>query len=395
MPQVRKKSPKAPAKAADVPAGRRDPGNERREDGPQRVATPAQATTSGSAVTVKTCQPGIYFGMSDEEYHSYFALSSSGMKWLRVSPLDYWTRSPLNPKPPQEDSVARKVGRAYDKRIIEGKDVFYKIYARAADPRQHQGLLRTNEDLKRELEARSQPVGGNKTVLIERLLGAWPEARWKIWDIIEAQHKAQYPNREFLDNDLVDSIEIAAAMIEKHPQLCKAFTDGMPKVAIFYIDRDYGIPMKCQLDFLKAQAIVDLKTFDNSRGLPILKAVAGAVASYKYHVQARQYLDGVEEAKAFIDNGRVFGTVDKDFLKSVRACAQHTFLFVFQQKGEAPLARGMVMPPGMTLSMAHTVIDECKRIFKENWDRFGTAPWLDISDVGTFDTTDFPPWIAD
>lgn len=345
----------------------------------------------------KICKPGIYFGMSDDEYHSYFALSSSGIKWLRVSPLDFYMRSALNPdlKDNDDDTNAKIVGRAYDKRIIEGKEAFYKVYASSLDPEKHKDALRTVDDLKAALEKAGQPVTGNKKVLIERLLGHSSENRWRIWDLMLAQHIAQNPGREFLSPDLIHSIEIAAAMIEKHPDLGKAFTGGMPKVAVFCKDPDTGIPMKAQYDYLKARAIVDLKTFANERGMPIRKAIARAVASYKYHVQCRWYLDMLEAAKVLIAEGAVFGKVDKQFLKDVCAPGEHKFLFVFQQKGLAPLARGMVLEPGMTLALASTEIEEAKQTFAANWKTYGDAPWLDVSEIGTFDSTEFPAYIAD
>src|SRR5438477_7932182 len=91
----------------------------------------------------RVTEPGIYFGMREEEYHRAFALSATGIKHLRISPLDFWARSPLNAERIAEESEARIIGRAYHKRIIEGQRAFEARYAAELDPAEYPEALRT------------------------------------------------------------------------------------------------------------------------------------------------------------------------------------------------------------------------------------------------------------
>src|SRR5262249_30177801 len=150
---------------------------------------------------------------------------------------------------------------------------------------------------------------------------------------------------------VIRRIEIAAAMIEHHPQLGRAFTGGMPEVSVFWTDDRTGVPCKARFDYLKPRAIVDLKSYENVIGLPVRKAIARCVANYRYHIQAAFYLEGAKAARELVTAGRIFGVVDTGFVKALVDTRERTFLFVFQQKGPAPLARGMVLAPGLTLDI--------------------------------------------
>jgi hypothetical protein len=59
-------------------------------------------------------EPGVFFGLFEDEYHHALALSSSGIKFLRASTLDFWARSPLSPDPDNADkeTEALVVGHA-------------------------------------------------------------------------------------------------------------------------------------------------------------------------------------------------------------------------------------------------------------------------------------------
>ncbi len=96
---------------------------------------------------VPTFQEGVFFGMAEDHYHAVPALSASGVKNLRMSPLDFYMRAPWlnahyeadNDEP--EDSFAKVLGRAYHKRILEGREAFIACYAPAFDPSAHKGAL--------------------------------------------------------------------------------------------------------------------------------------------------------------------------------------------------------------------------------------------------------------
>lgn len=340
--------------------------------------------------------PGIYFGLPEDEYHAAPALSASGMKHLLVSPMDFWARCKwLNPDAEAETSDAMELGKAYDLRIVEGRERFYQKYAAALDVSKHPAALRTADEIKERLKALGLPVSGKKADLTARLLVADSSA--EILDTLLADHAANHEGKELLPVDLLHRIEIAAAMIERHPELSKAFSGGHPQVSIFWIDAETGVPMKARLDYLKASAIVDLKTFSNPLGKPLDKAIAYSMASRKYHVQASLYHEAVDAAKALIrEHGgeAIHGDVHDAWIKAFLA-GDHRFLFVFQQTGVAPVARGFVFPKYSTYDLGKIAIREAKDRYAFNWRTFGTDPWVDQSSVGTFEDSDFPAFIGD
>jgi PDDEXK-like domain of unknown function (DUF3799) len=342
-------------------------------------------------------EPGVFFGLPEDEYRHALALSSSGIKNLRQSTLDFWMRSPLSADQSDEESEAKIVGHAYHKRIIEGRAAFEASYAPEIHPGEFPGALRTNDEIRAAIIAAGGPNKRTKSLrkaeLIELLLTYQPDAL--IWDQLVATHNRQHDGKIFLPEQLVHKIEIAAAMIERHPQLSKAFTGGAAEVSIFWTDRVTGVPCKARLDYWKPKAIVDLKSFENSLGLPVRKAIARAVANYRYHLQAAFYLRAVGEARRLIDAGAWHGDVSPELVKALAQPNEMTWLWVWQQKGVAPLARGMVLGCGSVMDIARMEIHEALLLFARCWKIYGAEPWVDIADIDTFDDTEFPAFIAD
>jgi hypothetical protein len=181
-------------------------------------------------------RPGLYIGMPEDAYHDIPALSSHGIKNLRASPLDFWVRSWLNPEREEiagdEDTIFKILGAAYDTRITEGRDKFLACYAPKIDAKDYPDALETVADLKAALKTRDLPVSGNKPELIERLILDDPTVQ--IWDVIKESYEDEHDGKIFLPEKSLRRIEISAAMIEKHPQLCKAFTGGVAQPVIMW-----------------------------------------------------------------------------------------------------------------------------------------------------------------
>ena len=333
---------------------------------------------------------GVFFGLDESRYHRALALSASGIKWLRVSPLDWWSRSPLNDDPDdEEDSEAKIIGSAYHSRILEGRDTFYARYAAKLDDRDFPDALKTNKDIAAAIVAAGGPIKGfsgkRKDELIEMLLGYDPEAQ--VWESLLQTHERRHAGKEFLSAKTVRKIEMAAHMIEAHPQLGKAFKGGYSEVSVFWRDPETGVPMKARLDYWKTNAIADLKSFD-SRGLPLKTAIAQAMLRYRYFTQACVYLDAAREARTLIDAGLVYGDVSPAFLQSV--AAEPTFMFVFSAKGPAPVAKGFVAHRRLTyMEVAKAEVEDTKHIWARNWRVFGEGPWVDLSEIETFADEDF------
>ena len=341
-----------------------------------------------------TKDPGMYFGLPEDEYHAAFALSNSGVKHMLVSTLDFWARSPLNPDRVDERTEFMELGAAYDTRVVSGKEAFYRHYAARVEADDYPGALRTADDIRAELKALGLKTGGAKSELIERLTAADPNV--KIWDAIEAEHAARHVGKTLLSARAIHRIEVAAAMIEKHPILSKCFTGGYPQVSVFWIDEDTKVPMKARLDYLKPRAVVDLKTFSNPLDKPIDRAILSAMAGQKYHIQAALYLEAAERIAGFIRDGRVFGVPPAGAWRDAYFNAEdRQFVFVFQATGPAPVARGKILDNRTAMDCGRVAVKDARRLFSYCLEKYGADPWLDEAALETFDDMQFPAYMFD
>lgn len=343
-----------------------------------------------------TFQEGIFFGMAEEAYHAIPALSSTGIKHIRISPLEFWAESRwLNPDfededEQKEDSFARALGKAFHARILEGLEVFQTRYV--AEPVCPKDALRTDDDLKEWLVKRGLPTTGKrKQERIDRILEADPTAR--IWDVIEESYRDENKGKVFLAQKYLNKIELSAAMIEKHPELCKAFRGGVAEVVICWICPDTGVPCKAKLDYLKSKAIVDLKTLANERGKPLKLAVAHEFSGRRYHVQAAFYQEAASHIARLIKADRVSGAHDPAFLQKLAAGHEKTFTAVFQFKGRAPVAIGRTFSAkSMTFQIAQAEIDVAKHTYAACMEMYGGEPWVSPEPIEQFADEEFPSW---
>jgi len=72
--------------------------------------------------------PGIYLGISNDDYHADPAIGSTGCKRLIHSPLEYWWNSPLNhDREETETTLAMRLGHAYHYKILEPHKFTYEV----------------------------------------------------------------------------------------------------------------------------------------------------------------------------------------------------------------------------------------------------------------------------
>lgn len=343
--------------------------------------------------------PGIHFGLSEDEYFSVPALSASGVKNLRMSPLDFWARARwLNPSYEDDneeaDSFARTLGKAYHKRILEGREAFLNCYAPAFDPTQHKDALDGADAIKDALRKQKEAgadvkLSGKKADMIANLLELDPAA--KIMDVLRDTYEADHEGKIFLPTKIMYKIELSAAMIERDPELRKAFSGGMPEVSIFWTCPTHGIPCKARLDYLKPKAIVDLKTFANKNGYPIGRAIDRELGYNRYPIAAAWYYEAADQIKDLIHAGKVYGDAPHEYLGALHAGHEKTFVFVFQQKGVAPIARGRTFPRSLTNCLLATAqCDAAKQVYRQCSEAFGTDPWLTSEPITAFDDATIP-----
>ena len=371
-------------------------------------------------------EPGIYFGMPEDVYHSINAFSASGAKALSVSSMDWWAGSVLNPEREDDESKFKALGRAYHVRICEGASVYALRYATGLDKADYPDALVSTDDLiSAIIEAGHTPVSrietgqmkpaptqkepdrmkpvtraAKKEDLVAQLLDIAPDAQ--IWDVLQAQHAAAHEGRTFINAKQNRRIEIAARMIENDPDLRKAFIDGHAEVAIFWFDERTGCPMKAKLDYLKLAAIVDLKSFSNPFGRPVNRAIDFTISGQKHYIGVVVYTQAVEAAKRLI---RKHGAsvvhwcdpvLDKPddleawCLRLAKVKDQPTALWVYQQTGAAPVTRGRIQVRGTVYTVTAGGVDALKKRYVECTKAFGTDPWLDIQPITETTDEDIP-----
>lgn len=429
-------------------------------------------------------EPGIYFGMSDDEYHALPALSCSGIKKLAASPMIFWAnatwlsdrRRKLVEEAKQGDEKAHYTfGKAYHCRLMEGASVFALRYEVEPDPSSYPDALHSTAQIKAAISRHTQmqpvkPQGGKddldaqlrglcslhgRSVLslipegtkitvsilkeaiatfeeeapvvpvrkvedfmpdtgeaymrdavkadwIAQLLALEPEA--EIFDVIAQRHREAHPGKVFLSPDQHDELEIAARMVERDPEIKDAFKGGHPEVTLIWYCPTTGVPMKARVDFLKIKMMVDLKSIANQRERSIENAIRFEIAQWKYNLQPVVYFEGAKVVRQMVRDGtaEIHIALDyrpeeeaKSIVDWVHKWARHTlpdeWLWVFQQKGAAPITRGVWFPRGGTTDMVTgEIISQAKRKFRQFSETFGTMPWLDVKPTYTIADEEIP-----
>lgn len=348
----------------------------------------------------KDYQPGIYFGMTDDEYHAIPLISASHIKNLLISPMDFWARSWMNPwREEEEESDAKIIGKAYHKRILEGVAAFDAEYAETFTPEAGVTYLETIDDMKQVLAENNIALksAARKPDYVAAVLGLGQGHL--ILDNAKAAHAEANTGKTLLSAQIVHRIHLAAAMIENHPSLKTYFVGGYPEVTIIWFDEEFQIMVKSRIDYLKIKATNDLKTFANQMGKSIEKAVYNEIANRKYFIQAWLYLRAVEAARKMVAEGKIVNkgaiAINEEWLKAFAEYkGDTTFNFVMQQKGVAPVAVGGTFHPSELEKMqVGTFVNDAVQTFKINEAKYGSDPWVDDREPILLLEAQFPQYI--
>lgn len=353
---------------------------------------------------------GLHFGVPDEEYHAWPALSCSGIRKLASSPALYWATTPwLNPDiEDEEEADWKNVGKAYHARILEGKQAFHDRFAIALDKDSIPDLCVTIDDIRaRLLDVHRMPTKktGKKEEFVAELLALEPDA--PIWEECQRRHAEANAGKTLLSFEIVKKIEIAAAMIEKHPELSRVFASGYPEVSLVWNCKRTGVLMKARADWLKVKGIVDLKSYENKLQQSPENAIRKGIANNRYNLQPSVYFDGAQAVRELVrEQGAkavfVHGAegVRKDELAFAEKWAAHRqpdeWLWVFQQKGIAPITRGVTYPrAGVTKQISDEIVSRMKKRYREFSEEYGAEPWLDLAGIYDIADEDIPPWATE
>lgn len=342
---------------------------------------------------------GLYFNMPDDEYFSIPCLSATGLKSLKTNPSEFWWYSWMNPEKEDGDTETKIIGRAFHKRILEGKEAFYKSYAREFSC-DRDDLITTGDDIKEALreEKKIDPSVKvsfkNKDEGIEYLTSINPAYRERLYDYLKEEYEKLHAGKIFLSDWIVDRAELCAKVIENHPYLKTSFIGGYAEVSCVWYDTDMKEWFKCRYDYLKVSAINDLKTFTRMTSKEIERYLPDIISKYGYNIQATHYLDSLKYAKKFAKEGKVYGgDVDEGWLKAFaeRPCDQ--FHFVFQQKEKVPNAYEAVFSKNHVMyESSQIMIRLAVETYKNYVSQYGDGMWAEIKQPHILTDDDYPEW---
>lgn len=229
-------------------------------------------------------EPGVYVGISNEEYHADKAVGSTGIKMLIERPYRFWYWN-LNPDAPDRpDTKPKKFGTAYHTLMLEPEKFDYKI------------KFGINE---------SQIAG---------TLGEGEYNRLK-----EMQRRLYGKPRR-------------AALLQ----------EGLSEVSFFWRDAETGIMCKCRWDKFAPDWIVDLKTTVSVASGPM----GWAITDFGYDVSGAMYSIGARELKNMIRAGyKMPPEFSADFIARFISHDAQIFAFMMQEKEPPFMVRCPLLSP--------------------------------------------------
>lgn len=369
---------------------------------------------------------GIYFDMPEDEYHAIQRLSASGIASMMVSPATFWAKSWLNPNREEGDKKHQVTGRAYHCARLE-PDMFDLRYCRQPSPSEWVDLITTDAEIKDRLKGYGLPQSkaGEKVLdRAKRLSQAFRTDPYSdgeppaIWHLILDEWEQQRGDRVGIAADVWDDIQEDAQRLRSCPEVAELITGGEAEVTVLWTDPASGVPMKARLDYLRSTGYTDFKTFDNSRGKHLDKAISDAFQFNRYYIQASLYWQAAELVRT-----AALPLHDDTMSQSTLCHAIHEnkspmqAWYVFQEKSGVPniLAKrfithaGHVATDAQAPDGAQTPVDPTaifrKAVLSIAWaqKQFNLyrevyadgEPWLPLNPIGTIDDADFSPYFLE
>jgi exodeoxyribonuclease VIII len=193
-------------------------------------------------------EPGAYYGVPEEVYHSLPFISSSYLKRFKDCPADALI--------PVEKTDHMELGSALHCYTLEGQGVFEQRYATmfVSD------LSKNSNDYRKKAEEFKSANAGK---------------------IILPSHTNKVPT--------MDVIKGVHGSLQAHPAAFKLLSqEGMTEVTLIWDDPITGLRCKARLDFFSEGIIADLKKTDD------VQKFRNAIVSYNYDIQAAWYLTGAK-----------------------------------------------------------------------------------------------------
>lgn len=275
---------------------------------------------------------GVYFHLSNEDYHNDAALSHSGMTNLLISWPDYWARSCLNPQ--------RKEYKATPA---------MEFGARSGE------LLLEPEKFKLKYATAMAPGDTGKKVFLSSV--TMRELRTSIDAILSVKDGADH------------------------------FKHGYGEVSIFWRDKATGVMLRAKLDYLRTFGAIDFKRIamvDNSTIGRAVKAQGLDIQNYLYceAIKAARVMLG-EMSETQIETYAKTQRVDLNWLSAFINDGDLMFRFLFQRSAPPYIWEFRELEQDVVVEGANAVRHAINR-YKAGIEKFGTGvPVLGTGEVKT------------
>jgi len=278
---------------------------------------------------------GIYFNMPFSEYREIKAANRSYLEKLPEDIEEAWKVSPFNPEREEgEDTPQMKLGRAVHSAVLE-PDIFCDLYVRTPRPEDFadKTILEKNSELSDFLVSVGEKKSGKKEELIARALPHLDPKTHVIWDNVMSSFYSDVEDHgKTVLND--NESEIIRGIIEKL-EICdeikEVFSKGYPEVTLIWRDEATGTLCKARLDYVRPEAIGELKTFSYRGKKNMYKAMCDEINYNKYNAQYVFYYNALKTLikKVKANKAEVFGDVDKTWLEKFLENSNKQYFIVF------------------------------------------------------------------
>ena len=264
---------------------------------------------------------GIYFNLSNDEYHKDPALSHSGMTQVLVSWQDYWERSCHNPDKSQyAPTDAMKLGERTGMLLLEPKRFRAQFNSYGKAPTAAKGI--------------------------------------------------------YLSSVEYDKIKRAVDDVMSVPKAAAYFEQGYPEVSFFWRDKATGVPLRARIDYLRTFGAIDFKRVAGTGPFTIGKAVKAQgldIQNFLYLEALKAGRDWLRrmKRKEFEEYAAREG-VALDWLTAFMMEEDLLFRFLFQRSTPPYIWKIRELEQEVLIEGANATFEAMKR-YNEGLARFGTG----------------------
>lgn len=317
---------------------------------------------------------GIYFNMTDEEYHSLPCLNRSTMEEVVIGDEQAAYSSYLNPdKPVNNPTPAMELGTAIHSAVLEPDD-FGHLYIKKPEVEDYQDkiIFKGNDDFKAFFKNVGEKVSGTKAELIQRISPYIGEEHL-IWENVLTDFNAQVScGKRALSSDNFEVVEGIMDSINKRPKIREILSKGYSEVTIIWRDEETGILCKCRLDYVRPEAIGELKSFALKSKKPLKKVVCDEIAYNQYNFQYKVYSQALETIirKIRKKEAEVFGEVDQEWLEAFLKSPKKQFYIVFVRTAAPFQSVAVLLEKGVEGATENVYHSEATLMYRHAIDRF-------------------------